>query len=397
MRFQVRATPLIVLAVVLAGACRPARDADRRRTLGWNPEALAHGPTIRWEADVGKGHSEVVVDGDRLCTMGNRRQGQGKDATFFDIVSCRDTATGEVIWETSYPIDDIYFAGPRSTPAHDGDRLYTLSWAGHVYCFDARDGTVLWSRHLADEGLAQPGRWGFAGSPVIDGNLLILTAGRAGVAFDKATGELVWAGEPAETSLSTPVVFDSGDRRLVALAQDETLYAVNVASGEIQWTFPRDGDFHVAPVVLDGKLFMPGHDNAVLLDVSGAEPRVLMEATGVGFSAYQRFAVFDGYAYSFSGNNLQCLDITSGRRKWKEKIGDYGSLTIADGLLIVLTGDGELVIASASPDGFEEISRARVLTVQNYCWTRPVLADSTIYVRDTGGHLVAVDMSWGDR
>ncbi|MCP4663920.1 MAG: PQQ-binding-like beta-propeller repeat protein [bacterium] len=392
-----RVTPLVVLGVALAVACRPARDSGRWRTLGWNPEALAHGPAIRWEAYVGKGHSEAVVDGNRLCTMGNRRQGEGKDATFFDVVSCRDTATGEVIWETSYPIDDITFPGPRSTPAFDGDRLFTLSWAGHVHCFDARDGTVLWSRHLADEGLAQPGLWGLAGSPVIDGNLLILTAGRAGVAFDKTTGELVWAGEPAETSLPTPVVFDRGDRRLVALPHDETLYAVDVASGEVQWTFPRDGDFHVAPVLLDSKLVMPGHDSAVLLDVSGAEPRVLMEATGVGFSSYQHIAVFDGHAYSFSGDTLQCIDITSGRRKWEEELCDYGSLTIADALLIVLTGDGELVIAPASPDGFEEISRARVLTLQYYCWTRPVLANSTIYVRDTGGHLVAVDMSWRDR
>ncbi len=119
-----------------------------------------------------------------------------------------------------------------------------------------------------------------------------------------------------------------------------------------------------------------------------------MEEPGVGFSSYQHSAVFDGHACSFSGNHLQCIDMTSGRRQWRKKIGDYGALTIADGLLIVLTGDGELVIAPASAEGFAEISRARVLTLQHYCWTRPVLADNTIYVRDSGGHLVAVAMSW---
>jgi outer membrane protein assembly factor BamB len=68
-----------------------------------------------------------------------------------------------------------------------------------------------------------------------------------------------------------------------------------------------------------------------------------------------------------------------------------GSLMLANGKLIILSEDGKLVIAEASPDKFKEISSSRILTGK--CWTVPVLANGRIYARNADGRLVCVDVS----
>lgn len=402
------AVALGVLALGIACSADWEPEAPRHsEATDWNPHALSDGPRIIWKTNVGKGHSAVVVRGNYLYTMGNVmgnvRQGAGK-GTYFDVVSCLDTETGDVVWRYSYPCKDIYFPGPRATPTLDGELLYTLSWQGHLFCLNARDGSVVWSRNLVEESLAKPGHWGLSGSPVVVGDLLILTAGKSGLALNKTTGEVIWKSEPVETSLPPPVLFDSDGKRLAAIAHDETLYAVDVETGGVEWSFARDKDDFVGPTWVDGKLFLPGPERTVLLRIDGGAPRVLMESSRPKFSGYQNYAVVDGYAYGFSGKFLQCVDVVTGKRAWKRRIGENGSLSAADGTLIILEGDGTLTLAYASPEGFREISSTKVLELaedrgvpqpqQNHCWTRPVLAAGRIYARSNYGDLVSVDMSW---
>ncbi len=396
----------VVLCLMVFGAACGAdwepEDPGDSEAMGWDPHALADGPRIVWKTNVGKGHSAVVVRGNFLYTFGNVKRGSGNRA-HFDVVRCLDTETGDVVWEYSYPCKDIHFPGPRTTPTLDGEFLYTLSWQGHLFCLNARDGSVIWSRNLAEKSLARPGHWGLSGSPVVAGEVLILTAGRSGLGLNKTTGEVLWRSAPVETSLPPPVVFDSDGKRLAAIPHDETLFAVDVETGGVVWSVARDKGYFVGPTLVDGKLFMPGTDRTVLLGIDGATPQVLMESTRPKFSAYQGYAVVDGYAYGFTGNYLQCVDILTGKRAWKRRIGDHGSLSAADGKLIILEGDGTLTLAYASAKGFREISRARVLELadnrgvpqpqQNYCWTRPVLADGRIYARSNYGDLVSVDVS----
>ncbi|MCP4658103.1 MAG: PQQ-binding-like beta-propeller repeat protein [bacterium] len=405
----------VVLCVMVFGIACGAdwepEDPGDSAAMDWNPHALSDGPEIVWKTNVGKGHSAVVVRGNYLYTMGSVKQGSG-NGTYSDVVSCLDTETGDVVWQYSYPCKDIYFPGPRATPTLDGEFLYTLSWQGHLFCLSAEDGSVIWSRNLAQKSLARPGHWGLSGSPVVAGDLLILTAGLSGLGLNKTTGEVLWRSAPVETSLPTPVLFNSNGKRLAAIPHDETLYAVDVETGGVEWSFARDKDYFVGPTLVDGKLFMPGTDRTVLLGIDGGNapfvplrgnPQVLMKSSRPKFSAHQGYAVVDGYAYGFTGRFLQCVDILTGKREWKRRIGDHGSLSAADGKLIILEGDGTLTLAYASPKGFREISSAKVLELadnrgvpqpqQNHCWTRPVLADGRIYARSNYGDLVSVDVS----
>jgi outer membrane protein assembly factor BamB len=122
--------------------------------------------------------------------------------------------------------------------------------------------------------------------------------------------------------------------------------------------------------------------------------------------AFQSWVALDGHAYGFRRTNsdeLECIDLASGEVRWSQSMGDWGALTAADGKLIVIKGDGTLLIAAASPEGYTELASSRVFQLRNWrsypdgrpntCWTDPVLADGRIYVRTTHGELACVDVS----
>jgi outer membrane protein assembly factor BamB len=76
--------------------------------------------------------------------------------------------------------------------------------------------------------------------------------------------------------------------------------------------------------------------------------------------------------------------------KWEDKTITPGALVAADGKLIILTGKGELIVANATPEKFDIISRAPVLTGK--CWSSPVLANGRIYCRNSTGDVVCLDV-----
>src|SRR5262249_20696046 len=120
-------------------------------------------------------------------------------------VLCLDEAKGTILWQKEYecPYRISYALGPRCTPVVTQDKVYTLGAMGDLYCFDVKNGDILWSKSLLKEyGIEAPG-WGFAGHPLVDGNRLICLVGGKGsviVAFDKDSGKELWkalsAGEP---------------------------------------------------------------------------------------------------------------------------------------------------------------------------------------------------------
>ncbi len=109
----------------------------------------------------------------------------------------------------------------------------------------------------------------------------------------------------------------------------------------------------------------------------------------------------DGHLYGFDGKahvsrlvKLVCMDYATGKVKWSEKGLGCASLMMADSKLIVLSDEGEIVIAPASPKGFKPTGRVKA--VDGRCWTVPVLSHGKIYCRTAEGELAAVDVSKKD-
>jgi outer membrane protein assembly factor BamB len=416
MRGRAMCTSISILVMVAAALPAAASDWTRWRgpagdgvspESGWNPAAL-NGDSVRWRAEVGLGHSSVVVKDRRLYTLGSRQVRISGKPAWEDVVFCLDAATGKEIWRYAYRIDDKRWPGPGSTPLVDGQLLYTLSWQGLLHCFDTGSGAVRWRRDIVGEGLAEVPEWGFCASPVVDGNLLVLNAGRSGVALDKRTGKVIWRSEAEQGGLSTPVFFDHDGTRLAAFVNGTTLHAIDVASGEVQWSQPWSS--YADPVIVDDTIVLSSGSSgrnrgSMLLKLGDGEPEQVWHNRRAN-NAFQSWVVIDGHAYGFRrsrNDDLECIDLADGEVRWSENMGDWGALTAADGKLIVIKGDGTLAVVDASPEGFTEVASSRVFPLRqwqsypegrpNTCWTDPVLADGRIYVRTTHGNLACVDVS----
>ena len=81
----------------------------------------------------------------------------------------------------------------------------------------------------------------------------------------------------------------------------------------------------------------------------------------------------------------------TGETEWTKTNMPCSSITAADNKLIILTRDGTLYIAEASPTRFKQLAKSNVLN--GTCWTVPVLANHSLYVRNSKGTLHKLEMS----
>jgi len=362
-----------------------------------------------WEQQVGTGFSSIVVADGRLYTMGNSnrmvetqdgggRTGAGQKLEETDEVFCMDPNTGEILWIHAYPSDltpNLYEGGPSATPTVADSNVYTLSKDGMAYCLDANDGAILWQSDLVTEHGVRPPTWGFAGSPYVDEGLVVYNAGTHGIALNTADGTLVWETGTNRSGYSTPVPFDLGEQRYVVLMGERTFAAVNFQTGQVFWEHPWVTRYNANipdPIVDSNLLFVSTgyNEGAALFDVSTG--RVVELWFQKNMQTFLNTAVlWQGCLYgpNDKDNTLTCIERDTGWILWKQSGIGRGSVMMADGKLIALSGNGELSIAEVSSTGYLELGKGRILTGK--CWTVPTLANGKIYARNATGRLVCVE------
>jgi outer membrane protein assembly factor BamB len=217
-------------------------------------------------------------------------------------------------------------------------------------------------------------------------------------AFEKKTGNLVWkSAENYGAGYASPVAFDLNGKRCVAVFNAYGLVVLSVADGKELSKFPWDTSYEVnaaTPLINGNEVFISsGYDRgAALLRLGGQNPQVVWENRNMR-NHFNTCVVWNGHIYGFDDNKLACLDYKTGNALWSRPGLGKGSLTLADGKLIILSERGELVTAEADPAGFREISRAHVLGGK--CWTAPVLYGGKIFCRNAQGDLVCLDVRAG--
>jgi outer membrane protein assembly factor BamB len=360
------------------------------KETGWSAQWPANGPKQLWKAKVGLGFASFAIVKGRAYTTGNT------DNT--DTVFCFDASTGTVVWKHSYaaPLDPKAYAGGTSaTPTVEGDRVYTLSKRGIIHCLSAADGKVIWTKNLQEELGAKIPDWGFAGSVLIEGELAVLNFGAAGAALDKQSGKVVWSSGPEESGYSTPIPFAAGGERAVVFTLKQSVAAVKVKDGRELWRFPWKTQYDVNaadPILSGNRVFISSGYNhgAGVFDISAQPPKEIWQNKNMR-NKVASSVLWQGHVYGMDENQLRCVVFDTGEVKWTDKVTGMGALMAADGKLIVLSENGELLVADASPAGFKPISRAQVLS--KICWAAPVLANGKIYARNGGGDVVCVDVS----
>lgn len=370
---------------------------------GWKPSALNKAKVL-WRINVGYGHSTCSVKGNYMVTMGNKETTVNGKKTFMDTVYCVDIKNGKEIWKYTYPSIDRPYPGPRTTPTIDGDRVYTLGSEGDLYCFDLEEGDILWRKHLVKNNLAALPNWGFSGSPVVMGNKLIVTAGKGAVCFNKMSGKTIWKSDKSGTELPSPLPIKSNGKQLIVVPNANKLIALDPNNGTEQWSQPWTRGIDIEPAYLDGKLFTPSNRGFTVLDVKAA-PKITLKKR-MNFIGFQNFALYKDHAYGFKRRgpktDLVCVDLKDGKTKWKYTMPQWGALSIVNDKVVVLQGNGEVLIAEASPVAWKKLASAKILKMsdnqglqmprQCHCWTIPIISNGKLYIRSNYGEIACIDM-----
>jgi outer membrane protein assembly factor BamB len=353
-----------------------------------NADWAASPPVQLWRRQVGPGWSSFAVSGDVLYTQEQR--GESEEVAAYRV------STGRPVWRHRDPVrfwESNGGAGPRATPTINNDRIYTFGATGILNALDADTGARLWSRNVATDAEKAVPMWGFASSPLVIGDLVIVAASGRLAAYDAVTGKRRWLGPPRPGSYSSPHLFTADGVQQVLLLSAAGVTSVSAADGTLLWeqgwdgggttivqpALTGDGDLLINAIATSGGLGLRR-----LSVTHGSDGWNVTERwTSTGLKPYfNDFVVHKGHAFGFDGNILSCIDLSDGHRKWKG--GRYGNgqlvLLADEDLLLVLSEEGELALVKATPDQFTEIARFKA--IEGKTWNHPVLIRDTLLVRN---------------
>ena len=390
----------------------------------WPPD----GPRALWARPLGVGHSSILFEEGRLYTMyrvGNgrafqsttgSRRGGGRFGVFApeEFVVALDASTGKTIWEFKYvsqAMDFSYGPGPHSTPVIVGDRLFTAGTNKQLLALDKRTGKLLWARDLLKEFNAP---WatrggvdaGYCCGPVAYRDLLIMQVGGPGqavMAFRQSDGAVAWKSGDFLYGDSPLQIINVDGQDQIAVFGAQSINGIEPLTGKVLWSHDhavRGDRNHSTPLWVDRNVLFvsSAYDSgsrALRLTQKGGATAV----EELWFSRRLRVWFTNvlwqgGYVYGSSGDFgpafLTALDTKTGEVVWQSR--DYSKvnfLAVGD-KTIMLTEDGDLVLARLSQAGVEELARTHVF--DSVSWTTPTLVGTVLYARDRE-KIVAFDLA----
>jgi outer membrane protein assembly factor BamB len=377
----------------------------------------------KWSAPIASGYAGPTVADGRVYVM---------DKVFepsqVERVHCFDWQTGKTIWSHTY--DCVYAgfgypAGPRASVLVSEGLAYSLGAMGHLFCLDATDGAVQWSHALHEEYRIRMPNWGISAAPLIEDDLLIVQIGGTDacvVAFDRRTGRERWKALSDDASYSAPIVIDQAGRRVLVCWTGNRIVGLDPATGDLHWSYDFPWEkwpIAIATPVSQGELllFSEAHKGSLLLSLDRekfqAQKRWHRRKEDLpedqpALHCLNSTPYIDG-PYIYGADNrgvLRCLRLSDGHQVWEDRsaVPEDRFATvhlIRNGELTWLFNErGELIIARLSPEGYRELSRARLLepTLDQYrhrdgvTWSHPAFAYRHVFARNDK-ELVCADLS----
>ncbi len=389
------------------------------------------GPAILWRRDVATSAAGVSIADGRVYTISSTviERKRRTERTIW----CLEAATGRALWQhvdeegSSMGIGGVGH-GSIATPVVDAGRVFVMGRRGTVLCLDAVTGKPLWERRsLIDEYQLHPSHVGAGGAPAVVGDVLVLNICRPnGVGLDTHSGETRWVSDTSRSGWNQEkekpnhelgsshaglVPYPAGGDHALLFFAGDGLRQIDARNGEEDW-FVKHGSYHnhniPSPLVIGNRILIcKKRFGLFLLDNGSGTPSGVYKikgnkkngspVIGCGFLVHH-----DGFLYGV-GN---CFRLSDGalqyespylQRNWQAS-GD-GGVILVDGKLIMVTGNGSLVVARPDPDRLTQLcssddiftpvppeSKDR-LTV----WAPPSLSDGLLFVRSTR-ELVCVDL-----
>jgi outer membrane protein assembly factor BamB len=346
-------------------------------------------PPVAWKVRVGQGFAAPVVAGGKVLVF--HREGDE------EVLSALDPATGKPIWRaavgTNYKDDFGFDEGPRAAPVVDADRVFVYGAEGSLRAHDLSSGKLLWRVDVMKTYAVEKGFFGAAGAPLVAGGRVMINAGgrTAGVvAFDVATGKELWRASDDAASYSSAVMAVLNGKPAAVFFTRNGLLVLNPADGSVlhqsRWRSRSNASVNAATPLVDGnRIFLSASygTGAMLVDAASWKP---VWSGDESLSNHYATSVKTGdllcgfHGRQEMGPELRCVEWATGSVRWSEGGLGAGVLIAVGSRLLALTERGELILFSASPNGFQPLAGAAIVpgTVRAY----PALAHRRLYVRN---------------
>ena len=369
--------------------------------------------TWKWSVPIGSGYCGPTVAEGRVVVMD--RQTEPAEV---ERVLCFDEQSGRQLWVHAYACEYSgisYTAGPRACVTLDDGRAFALGSTGQLHCLEAASGQVLWQRDLNQDYQIRMPEWGIAAAPLVVQDLVILhIGGRNGacvVALEKTSGREQWRALDDRASYSAPIVTQQAGAPVVIVWNGDAIAGLAPQTGQVHWRIafpPRNMPIGVpTPVVEGNRVFVSSfYDGSFMVELSGPPltANKLWWQRGTNERNTQALhcmistpLLIDGYIYGVdSYGELRCLRADTGERVWEDQTATPRArwsnihMVRQEDRIWMFNERGELIIARLSPQGFQEISRAKLIEPTTdqldqrggVCWSHPAYANKHVFARN---------------
>ena len=365
----------------------PARDG-RVEGVRLGRDWVTHPPHELWRRPVGSGWSGFAVVGQLAITQ-EQREDQ-------EVVTAYDLVSGEPRWSHAAPgffENTLGGDGPRATPTVEGGEVFTFGPTGLLRALELSTGRLLWSRQAAEENGGKRPEWGYAGSPLLVGELVVVTvggeAGQSLVAYHRKSGDKAWSGGSDRAGFSSPQLASLDGHQQILIFNQSSVAGHDPQDGRLLWSFPWSAKQpNVAQPVL-----LTDHSLLVSSGYGVGSARLEVRRAGASWTVqelwqnnqmkakFSNLVRHGGKIYGLDDGIFACLDPESGQRCWKEGRYGHGQMLLVGDLLLLLSESGELVLIEPNPAGLAELARFPVLSGKT--WNTFALSGNKLLVRNS--------------
>ena len=346
-----------------------------------------------WRVDLGPSYSGPIVSNEFVFTTATQNE---RD----EIVYAFDRASGEEKWRAEWQgaMTVPFYAAAngswiRSTPAHDGKRIYVAGMRDVLVCLEIKSGQEVWRIDFMEEFDHELPSFGLVSSPLVDADAVYIQGGGGVIKINKLTGEILWRvlrDDPRESdsAFSSPIIATiSGKRQLVVQTRQE-LAGVDLESGEVLWrqTVPAYRGMNIqTPVVVEDAIFTSSYQNrSWLYQIDRMEDsfRVSTRWDNAAQGYMSSPIAIGGHVYMHLQNGrFTCVNLANGERSWtSQPFGKYASLVARGNQILALISDGRLCLIDASPAKFALLGEVRLTDQET--WAHLAVDGDEFYVRE---------------
>lgn len=369
------------------------------------------GLPVVWRVDIGGGYAGVSVADGRVFVFDRQVERAAEDAgpgpsvrpiiRETERLLCLEAGTGRELWKFEYPEtygDLDYGNGPRAAPTVAGELVLIQGALGSLYCLKAADGQVVWSHDLVDEFHGRPPTWGYAASPLVRNQSVIVVSGgdngHSILSLDLHSGKLQWKTLSDRAGYTWPVVLRGDGYEQLVCWTPTHVRGIDARDGTPQWALPYEITYGVSiatPVVHDRIVLVCGYWHGSRAIQTGPRPtdaRLKWEENRYLRGLMSQPLIRGDHVYLLDKQyGLTCFELATGRKLWDDRNtltprgrNPQASLVWVNDKdrILALNAEGELVLARISPEGYTEEARSKVI---GPTWAHPAFSGRQVFAR----------------